>query len=325
MTSHEIIQQTLEFTHPERVARSFDDSDMVFARCTVQGHATDWEEMGGGRWEHTDQWGNRWGRIDDTSKGEVVKGVLDTWDGFDNYEFPDYSKAEDYAVVKEKRAEAPDKWLIGNVPGFAFSIARKMRKLDQYLMDIMLEPERIHALHDCIDVVVEQMIRNYAASGVDAIMFWEDWGTQKQTLISPKTWRIEFFPRFKKLCGLAHDLGIKVFMHSCGKIGGIVPGLIEAGIDLLQFDQPDLHGLDTLAAYQRDQKITFWCPVDVQKTLQTKDETVIRAKACEMLDTLWQGRGGFIAGYYNDNASIGLDPKWQGYACDEFLTYGRRV
>ena len=82
--------------------------------------------------------------------------------------------------------------------------------------------------------------------------------------------------------------------------------------------------LDTLAFYQEGAKITFWCPVDVQKTLQTQNEQIIRAKAREMLDKLWQGRGGFIAGYYTDNTSIGLEPKWQGHACDEFLKYGQR-
>jgi uroporphyrinogen decarboxylase len=42
----------------------------------------------------------------------------------------------------------------------------------------------------------------------------------------------------------------------------------------------------------------------------------------EMLDKLWKGRGGFVAGYYGDNVAIGLDPKWQGGACDEFTKYG---
>jgi hypothetical protein len=111
-------------------------------------------------------------------------------------------------------------------------------------------------------------------------------------------------------------------MHSCGEISAIVPGLIDAGIDVLQFDQPDLHGMDTLAAYQENAKITFWCPVDIQTTLQTQNEGLIREKAREMLDKLWNGRGGFIAGYYGDNASIGLDPKWQEFACDEFVKRG---
>jgi uroporphyrinogen decarboxylase len=111
-------------------------------------------------------------------------------------------------------------------------------------------------------------------------------------------------------------------MHSCGQIEPIVPGLIDAGIDLLQFDQPDLHGIDTLAGRQENATITFWCPVDIQVTLQTRDREVIEAKVREMLDKLWKGRGGFVAGYYSDNESIGLDPKWQRIASEAFLRYG---
>ncbi len=322
MTSREIVRATLDYAGPERVARSFHDSDITCAGCSAVTHATGWTEVGGGRWERTDEWGNLWARIDPTSKGEVVRGVLDDLADIDAYEFPDYSRATDYASAANRRAEAPDKWLNGFIPGFAFNIARKMRKLDQYLMDLLLESERMHELHDRIDALVEDMIRNYAAAGVDGVVFCEDWGTQNQTLISPDMWRAEFYPLFRKLCGIAHDLGIRVFMHSCGKIEAIVPGLMEAGIDALQFDQPDLHGIDVLAAHQERGRITFWCPVDIQKTLPLRDETVIRDKAREMLDRLWRGRGGFIAGYYVDNASIGLDPKWQEYACEEFLGGG---
>ena len=322
MTSREIVRRTLEYTGPERVARSFGDSDFCSTLCTANTHATKWEEIGGGQWERLDEWGNTWGRVDPTSKGEVTKGVLEDLSAVDSYEFPDYSRPEDYACVRERRAQALDKWLIGGMPGFDFNIARKMRKLDQYLMDLVLEADRTHELHDHIDVMLEDMIRNYAAAGVDSVMFPEDWGTQNQTLINPDMWQEEFYPRFEKLCGLAHNLGIKVFMHSCGKIEDIVPGLMEAGIDVLQFDQPDLHGINMLADHQKRGKITFWCPVDIQKTLQQRDEIVIRNRAKEMLDRLWRGRGGFIAGYYGDNASIGLEPKWQNYACDEFRKPG---
>jgi uroporphyrinogen-III decarboxylase len=200
-----------------------------------------------------------------------------------------------------------------------------MRTLDEYLMDLVLEKDCISVLHDRIDAALESMIRNYAAVGVNSVFFPEDWGTQGQTLISPALWREEFFPRFRKLCDFAHELDVKVFMHSCGKIEAIVPGLIEAGVDVLQFDQADLHGIDRLAEYQKDSNITFWCPVDVQKTLQTQDEQIIRAKVREMLDKLWKKCGGFIAGYYPDDASLGLDPQWQRFACDEFIKHGIRA
>jgi len=325
MTSREIVRRTIDYAEPERVGRSFGNSDICGAGCSAKTHASDWQDIGNGRWERTDEWGNLWGRVDPTSKGEVVRGVLEDMSAMDSYEFPDYSSPANYSCISELRAQMPDKWLNGGIPGFAFNIARKMRKLDQYLMDLVLEADRMHELHDRIDVMVENMIRNYAAAGMDGVMFCEDWGTQHQTLISPDMWREEFFPRFQKLCGIAHDLNIKVFMHSCGQIKAIVPGLMEAGIDVLQFDQPDLHGIDVLASHQKQGKITFWCPVDIQKTLQQRDEKIIRDKAREMLDKLWHGRGGFIAGFYGDNASIGLDPQWQDYACDEFTNAGVSV
>jgi uroporphyrinogen decarboxylase len=322
MNSHEIISRTLAYEYPERIAHSFAPSDFEHARCTIESQATEWRKVAGERWERTDEWGNIWGRIDPTSKGEVIRGVIQTWDDLDTYTFPIVDRPENYQSVRQVRRKAPDRWLIGHLPGFTFNIARKMRRFEQYLMDIMLERERIRILHDRIDDVLAAMIEQYAEAGVDCVMFPEDWGTQKGTLISPELWREEFYPRFCRLCDVAHTAGIKVFMHSCGQIEPIVPGLIDAGIDLLQFDQPDLHGIDTLAGRQENATITFWCPVDIQVTLQTRDREVIEAKVREMLDKLWKGRGGFVAGYYSDNESIGLDPKWQRIASEAFLRYG---
>jgi uroporphyrinogen-III decarboxylase len=293
MTSKEIVGKTLSYQYPERVARSFGDSDFVAVKANVKPFATEW-------------------------------AILDDVSQIDDYELPDYSNPQGYKRVAEERAKYPDKWLIGDVPGFTFSIARYIVKLENYLASIMLERGRVRILHDKIDVILEQMIRNYAAAGADCIFFSEDWGTQSQLLIRPELWYEEFFPRFQKLCSIAHQCGIRVFMHSCGQIGAIIPGLMKAGVDVLQFDQPDLYGIETIAGYQEQGKITFWCPVDIQKTLQTRDKKIIRDKAREMLDKLWKGRGGFIAGYYTDNAAIGLDPKWQDYACQEFLKHGKR-
>lgn len=324
MNSREIVQRTLDYACPERVARSYGDADLAWANCAPQTRATDWQRAGGAAWERYDEWGNLWRRIDDTSKGQVAEGVLKTLADIDTYVFPDYTRPEDYDPVRQARRDQPDKWLIGGLPGFAFNIARKMRRLETYLMDLMSERDAIHRLHDRIDdEVLAPLIRNYAAAGADCVMIVEDWGTQTQTLVSPRVWHEEFAPRFRTLCALSHSLGMPVFMHSCGQIEAIVPGLMEAGVDLLQFDQPDLHGIDTLAAHQARGRITFWCPVDIQTTLQSRDEAAIRVKAREMLDKLWRGRGGFVAGYYTDNASIGLDPRWQEIACDEFERYAR--
>ncbi len=323
MTGLEIVAATLDWQKPERVARTFWDSDIEGCWYDVKTHDTPWA-LKGNEWYRTDTWGNIWKRIDDSSKGEVVKGILDDIDEIYSYQFPDFSNPKDYMAVKENRCKYQDKWLVGYLPGFTFKIASELFKLDNYLVNLLLEPEKIHDLHDGIDKVLEVIIKNYATAGVNSVFFWEDWGTQHQLLISPELWRREFYLRFKKLCNIAHECGIRVFMHSCGKISAIVPELIKAGIDVLQFDQPMLHGIEQLAHYQAENKITFWCPVDIQRTLQSGDEQTIRDGAKQMLDKLWKGRGGFIAGFYSDNASIGLDPEWQEFACDEFVRQGRQ-
>jgi len=323
MNGKEIVRRTLAFENPKRLACGLPElTDFWFQRCEAKTYATQWQPIDDRRWERKDEWGNTWGRLEATSQGEVTRGVLEDVP-LDAYVFPDYSRFEDYQNVVEACREYSDRWVVGSMPGFTFNIARKLMRLENYLADLLLEPEAMRLLHDKVDLMLADMIENYAKAGVDAVMFPEDWGTQTQTLIGPACWHEEFFPRFKALCGLAHARGIKVFMHSCGAIGGIIPGLIEAGIDLLQFDQPTLHGIDNLAKYQEIAPITFWCPVDIQKTLQTKNETIIRAEAREMVEKLWRGRGGFVAGQYGDNASIGLEPVWQEIAGDEFMRCGR--
>lgn len=324
MTPREIVRATLDFANPPRVARSFAPSDIVFASCDTLAQTTPWTQIGEHRWQRLDIWGNVWQRVDATSMGEVVKGALDNLTQLRDYTFPNLVDPGGYRSVQQQREAHPDSWLIGSLPGFTFSIARKMRRLECYLMDLLVERDLIRHLHDRIDDLLEAMILNYASAGVDAVMAWEDWGTQQTTLINPHLWFQEFYPRFERLFAVAHAHGLRVFMHSCGQMEAIVPGLIRAGIDVLQFDQPDLHGIDTLAVRQQTSRITFWCPVDIQTTLQTRDCEVIQSKAKEMLDKLWRGRGGFIAGYYNDNSSIGLDPQWQHCACEAFLKHGVR-
>lgn len=322
VTSRDIVSQTLAFGSPERVARSFMDSDILSIRYTLSPRVREWQRLRDRYWERTDEWGNLWARCDDVSRGQVIKGVIENINELDEFEFPDYTQESTYQPVIEARASHPNKWLIGELPGFTCGVAWRLRGLQNYLMDLVTEQASVRRLHDRIDALLVEMIKRYAEAGVDGVMIWEDWGTQDRLMINPILWQSEFYPRFRRLCQLSHDGGIKVVMHSCGQVGSIMPGLINAGIDVLQFDQPELHGIDTLAAYQRQYPVTFWCPVDIQTTLQTRDERLIRERTREMIDKLWRGKGGFIAGYYDEDDAIGLEPQWQEHACDEFMTHG---
>ena len=103
MDSREIVRRTLDFAGPERVAVSFGDPDLAWTGCSAATLATEWREAGGARWERTDEWGNTWARVDATSKGEVVRGVLDGEDGLDRVDelvLPDFSDPSGYERVR---------------------------------------------------------------------------------------------------------------------------------------------------------------------------------------------------------------------------------
>jgi uroporphyrinogen decarboxylase len=251
VNAREIVLRTVEYSGPERVASSMPPPywhDFSHAGYRLQGYTATWQNVGGEREEYVDEWGNTWARIDRYSKGEVARGAIQDLDQVATVPLPDLANPANYQHVREVFQDpANDRFRIGGLPGFPFNVARKMRRLDQFLMDLLLEQDRVAVLLRRIEDLLAEMIVQYAAAGADAVMFPEDWGTQKGLMIRPDTWRTVFKPGFGRLCAIAHEHGVKVFMHSCGKTTAIVPDLIEAGIDVLQFDQPQLHGLDKLA------------------------------------------------------------------------------
>jgi len=324
MTSKEIVTRTLEFSRPERMARTMPDpwgSDFLGAGADHGGLGTGWEQVSESRWEHTDEWGNTWARIDGHSKGEVSKGALEDINDVEALAMPPLGDPARYEGAAKSVKDNKEYFITGGLPGFTFNVARKIRKLDRYMMDLHLHRDKIEILHDRVDEVLLAMVENYGRVGCDGIMTCEDWGTQLGLMIHPDLWREIFKPRIKRICDAARKHGMKILLHSCGRITDVIPDMIEAGIDCLQFDQQANHGLDALAAAAG--QVTYWCPVDIQRVLQTGDEGEIRAWARQLVDKLWcGGKGGFIAGCYGDNVSIGVDPQWQAWACDEFVKAG---
>jgi len=332
MTGREIIKRVIEFKNPERIGYDFSPphpSDMVGAEVST-GKATKWgrdpeilklvPEFEGE--VYRDEYGNIWGRLENITKGEVIRGVLeDGWEGLDDYQLPDYSPIELYQPAKARFEAYPDKYRLGGLPGFPFAIMRYMRRMENFLMDVLLHKEEVLRLNDMVVDMLLKVIDNYAAIGADGVTFAEDWGTQDRLLISPKMWRELFKPSFEVLVGRAHSHGMHVLMHSCGYIYDIIPDLIEVGIDALQLDQPELMGVERLGE-DFGGKITFWSPVDIQKVMQTGDEHLIKEEAKKMIYYFGRYGGGFIAKDYPQWDAIGVRPEWAQWARDAFMEFG---
>jgi uroporphyrinogen decarboxylase len=147
-------------------------------------------------------------------------------------------------------------------------------------------------------------------------MIGEDMGTQTGLLFSPRMFRFYFKDMYTRLFSIAHEYGMQVFMHSCGQNWAIVPDLLEAGVNVFQFDQPALYNMPKLAALLKERKAALWSPVDIQKILPTGDRAIITAGARELVETF---RGGLICKNYGDLYGIGVQEEWDRWAYETIL------
>jgi hypothetical protein len=271
-----------------------------------------------------DEWGNEWRRLENITKGEVHRGVIEEgWDLLETYQWPDVDRADLYEEAAERVKEYHQEgyYVHGSV-GMSFDIARYMRRMEIFLTDCAAEPDRVRALLDRIADLLERQVHRYADIGVDGISSGEDWGTQDRLLMSPAMFRQLFKPVYERVVGAARSRGLSFRLHSCGFVREIIPDWIETGVNILQFDQPEIHGIDYLSENYGG-KVHFESPVDIQTTLQTRDHTLIEATARDYIDKLTAPfGGGFIAGYYGSNPALGLAPEYQETASNTYMNHG---
>ena len=138
-----------------------------------------------------------------------------------------------------------------------------LRRMDNFLMDIMADEENVEALLE------QLMIRHLAtlekvcaAVGdiVDILRFGDDLGMNTGLFMPPEKYRKLFKPHHTKLNEYVHRHSrMKTLLHSCGSLYPILPDLIEAGYDILNPVQTSAYQMDPeVLKREFGRDITFW-------------------------------------------------------------------
>ncbi|MCC7354722.1 MAG: methyltransferase [Anaerolineae bacterium] len=134
--------------------------------------------------------------------------------------------------------ESTDRAIIGLFGGNLLENGQFLFGMERFLFLLAENPARIHRF---LDRLVEDHLQNLekflSAVGpyIDIILFGDDLGSQVGPQISPRMFRECFQPRYKILWARAKQLAdVKVMLHSCGGIYPLLPGLIDAGLDIVQ-------------------------------------------------------------------------------------------
>ena len=224
---------------------------------------------------------------------------VESWPGWPPTEHWDVSTLKDKIRVLNQETEH---WLCYEVGGI-FEWSWGLRGFEQFLMDLVAQPEIACAIMDCYtDLYIANVTRVLEAAdhltgrgGIDMVYTYDDMGTQRGLLISETMWREFILPRHLRLNAAIRRFPVRIMYHSCGAIYPLIGALAdELGIDVLNPLQPRAAGMDA-ARIKREfgDRLSFYGAVDIQHTLPRGTPQEVQAEVQERCRVLGRG-GGYI-------------------------------
>lgn len=147
---------------------------------------------------------------------------------------------------------------------------------EHMLAGMALDPDWVQDMtRTYADLTIGMWEMLFAEEGLpDGIFFYEDMGFKEKPFMSPAMYREIILPAHRRTIGWAHQRGLKVIMHSCGFVEPLVPGMIEAGMDMLQAMEVKA-GMDMLRLNQRyGDKIGFMGNIDIRKVISNDRQQI---------------------------------------------------
>ena len=253
---------------------------------------------------YTDNWGVQW-KIDlyDTPLGggsytNIKRGPLaGEAPDISHYQAPDPHAPGLYDHVERLVCTYKNEYfIIGRVHCTVFESAWALRGFEDLLMDLYINPEWADQILDITFRYHLEVAKNMARIGVDMIWLGDDYGSQTGLLLNPETWDIFFKPRYAQLCHEVKQINkeVKIAFHSDGCVYDIIPGLIDAGVDVLNPIQTECMDPQILHDKYGDQ-LSFFGGMAVQSTLPMGSPADIHREFEWLKSTLGRSNGWICA------------------------------
>jgi len=316
MERKEIVRRAIEFGNPprlpffigsawhEKLSSQFND----FPNDVCDSWEMDRQEAG---WYFDnaapDDWGCEWRSTTTKNMGQVVSHPLEDWNKLDTYKPPNPKNPFYFERIDEGIKDAGDRYTVVTSHFNLFERLEMLHGFSNTLEDFYFEPEKIHKV---LDMILEYKIEHIREAGrrfgdrVNGIFLTDDWGTQQNTYTSEELFREFFFDRYKALYKAVHDNGWHVIQHSCGNIVNFVPLFKEAGVDVMNMQQPKAYGIENVGDKFAGE-MCFLTTVDIQSTLPKGNHEEVRKEAVELVKHWSRPSGGLIVFNYGDAEAIG--------------------
>lgn len=246
-----------------------------------------------------DTWGIRWHNVNygPGTYLEILEHPMAHNEDVNTYTFPDPAADFSGCDIDTLLAKyGQTHWIVGGPVGTMFETAWMLRGLEQFMIDLVINPTYAEDLVERSMRYHLEIARMFVAKGVDMIWTGDDFGQQHKLMMSPHMWRRIFKPRYRQFYAELKRLNPNILIahHSDGYIEPIIPDFIEIGLDVLQAVQPQSMDPVRLKKAYGD-KLAFWGTMDVQHTFPYGTPEDVRAEVQQRIGTVGKGGGLILA------------------------------
>lgn len=212
---------------------------------------------------------------------------------FEAFPLPDIDASYRFAGYPERvQALHVQGYAVRGWLGSLFEWSWHVRGFEELLVDFAARPALAECLLDLRTDLLCRAARCYAAAGVDVLAIHDDIAMQSGPMMSVPMWTRWLQPRLAAIIAAAREAqpGVLVFYHTDGAAAPFVPGLIDAGVDILNPVQPEcMDGMSVKQAFGAC--LAFWGGIGTQTVMPFGTPDDVRRTVRNLAATLGEGGG----------------------------------
>ena len=257
-------------------------------------------------------------------RGGLLKGPDDwkAWDKTDIFRLPERSNRVFSRIRKDFGKEI---YIMGGLLFGLFENAWQPFGFDRFSLMIRREREFLRRYIRFYEDLFCMMIEAWADAGLPGAIYSDDLAYRTGPMLNPRTMDELFGDSFRRITETAHQLGLKIAIHTDGNVYALLEWLADCGFD-------GVHALEPTAGMELSKvkemvgdRLCLFGNVDVTHTLVdgTKEEVFAEVRRC--IADAGKG-GGYILGATNFHPDISVERlRWMIEAVEEYGHYPLKV
>ncbi len=235
------------------------------------------------------------------------RGPIATWEEFDSYPWPDYSRASTRSLEWYQKNLPDDMCIASGGSGHFAELLTWLMGYETLCFALYDDPDLVRAIAERIEELLMRQIELYLQfDRVRLVWGSDDMGFRTGLLLSPDAMRELVLGGHRRLAARVHAAGRLYLLHSCGNLRDILEDLIEdVRVDAKHSFEDTIESV-TDAKRSYGNRVSLLGGIDMDFLCRATEEQV-RARVRTTLDACQPG-GGYCLGTGNTVANyIPLD------------------